>query len=219
MRHQQVLAEKVALAQRQLHCCNLCEHRCHVDRAAGERGQCQAGPRPRVFRQAVDYGEEIDLVPSHVVFLSGCDLKCAFCIAGKDAMDPGRGEELSSEVLADLVAYGQSRGARNLQWSGGQPSLFLPAILELMAGCPQLPPIVWKSNFHETPEAMELLSGVADVYLADFKFGNNACASRLAGVDGYVQTVTRNLLIAAGQGRLIVRHLLLPGHDECCLGP
>ena len=31
--------------------------------------------------------------------------------------------------------------------------------------------------------------------------------------------VTRNLLTAAGQGDLIVRHLLLPGHSDCCFRP
>jgi len=66
------------------------------------------------------------------------------------------------------------------------------------------------------PAAFELLRDVVDVYVADFKFGNDACARRLAKVDRYVGTVTRNLKIAAAQGDLIVRHLLLPGHFECC---
>jgi putative pyruvate formate lyase activating enzyme len=34
-----------------------------------------------------------------------------------------------------------------------------------------------------------------------------------------VATVTRNLSIAAAQGDLIVRHLLLPGHMDCCYRP
>ena len=35
----------------------------------------------------------------------------------------------------------------------------------------------------------------------------------------YVAVVTRNLRTAASQGELIVRHLLLPGHFECCFRP
>ena len=204
MRHQQFLADKAALAQRQLRCCNLCERRCHVDRAAGHHGECQAGPTPRVFRHAVECGEEIDLVPSHVVYLSGCDLRCAFCIAGADATDPCRGRELDSGLFAEIVAHGQSLGARNLQWSGGQPSLFLPAILELMADCPRLPPIVWKSNFHETPESLELLKSVVDVYLADFKFGNNDCASRLAGGLNNVMSPVCAGIATAGHAVLVI---------------
>jgi putative pyruvate formate lyase activating enzyme len=88
-----------------------------------------------------------------------------------------------------------------------------------MAACPDLPPVVWKSDFYGTPEAFELLDGVVDVYVADFKFGNDQCASRLAGVGNYTQILKRNLLIAAKQARLIIRHLLLPGHYDCCYQP
>ena len=68
-------------------------------------------------------------------------------------------------------------------------------------------------------EAFALLDGVVDVYVADLKFGNNTCARQIAGVDAYMQIVTRNLLAAAQTTRLIVRHLLLPGHFECCYRP
>ena len=90
---------------------------------------------------------------------------------------------------------------------------------EALAGCDRRLPIVWKSNFYGTIEGFALLDGVVDVYVADLKFGNDACARRIAGVDGYVQIVARNLLLAAQGARLIVRHLLLPGHFECCYRP
>lgn len=199
--------------------CQLCEHRCAVKRSAGELGRCKAGTVPRVFRHRIEYGEELELIPSHLFYLSGCDLRCAFCIAGINAFDPGRGVELTSEFFNAAVAWGRARGAKNIQWVGGEPTIHLPAILQVMADCPQLPPVVWKSDFHGTPEAFALLEGSVDVYVADFKFGNDACAKRLAGIDDYVQIVTRNLRIAARQTRLIVRHLLLPGHAECCYQP
>ncbi len=88
-----------------------------------------------------------------------------------------------------------------------------------MDGVEDLPPVVWKSDFHFTPEALDLLTGVVDVFVADFKFGNDACAHRLSGINHYLSIVTRNLLAARSRGRLIVRHLLLPGHDECCWKP
>jgi putative pyruvate formate lyase activating enzyme len=95
----------------------------------------------------------------------------------------------------------------------------LPAILDVMSKCPNLPPVVWKSDFHSTPQAFELLDGVVDVYVADFKFGNDHCAKRLSGIENYVAILQRNLKIASVQGRLIVRHLLMPGHVECCFRP
>ena len=38
-------------------------------------------------------------------------------------------------------------------------------------------------------------------------------------MENYLAIVTRNLFTAAGQGDLIVRHLLLPGHFDCCFRP
>jgi putative pyruvate formate lyase activating enzyme len=70
-----------------------------------------------------------------------------------------------------------------------------------------------------TPEVIELLDGVVEMYLADFKFGNGPCARAVAGVDNYTEVVTRNLLLAAAQAPVIVRHLLMPGHLECCFRP
>jgi putative pyruvate formate lyase activating enzyme len=190
-----------------------------VDRIAGGRGPCKAGPVARVYKHRVEFGEEWELVPSHLFYLSGCDLRCAFCVAEANAFDARRGRPLTAEFLAEAVEQGRDQRARTLQWVGGEPTIHLPAILEAMAGCPNLPSIVWKSDFHATSEALALLDGVVDVYLADFKFGGDACARRIAGVENYLAIVTRNLATAARQGDLIVRHLLLPGHFECCFRP
>lgn len=211
--------ELLIRAEQHLHSCALCEHRCSANRLAGERGPCKAGCEARVFRHRVEFGEEVELVPSHLFYLSGCDLRCVFCIAESNAFNPRVGTELSASFLADAVRWGRNCGARNIQFVGGEPTIHLPAILRAMSGCGELPPVVWKSDFYGTPAAFELLQGIADIYVADFKFGNDACAQHLAKVDRYVAVVTRNLHIAARQGDLIVRHLLLPGHFECCYRP
>ncbi|HET6247481.1 MAG TPA: radical SAM protein [Tepidisphaeraceae bacterium] len=200
-------------------CCNLCEHRCGVDRLAGEVGFCKAGPSARVFRHRVEYGEEIELIPSHLFYLSGCDLRCAFCIAGINAFDPSRGAELTSGFFNSAVEWGIKQGARNIQWVGGEPTIHIPAILNVMAHCPALPPVVWKSDFHGTPEAFAMLKGAVDVYVADLKFGNDRCARRIGGIENYLHIVTRNLIMVSKTTRLIVRHLLLPGHEACCYRP
>ena len=146
-------------------------------------------------------------------------MRCCFCIAEANAFNPLSGSELSSSFLSEAIAWGRTQGARNIQWVGGEPTIHIPAILAAMADCHDLPPVVWKSDFYGTPAAFELLRGIADIYVADFKFGNDACAQRIAKVDRYVGTVTRNLKIAAEQGDLIIRHLLLPGHFDCCYRP
>ena len=181
-----VAQDRLESARLHYQACGLCEHRCGVNRALGERGPCKAGPVARVYKHRVEYGEEWELVPSHLFYLSGCDLRCAFCVAEANAFDPRRGRPLTAEFLAQAIKRGREEGARTLQWVGGEPTIHLPAILEAMAGCPDLPPIVWKSDFHGTREAFALLDGVVDVYLADFKFGDDACARRIAGVENYL---------------------------------
>ena len=185
----------------------------------GERGPCHAGVEARVFRHRVECGEEPELVPSHLFYLSGCDLRCAFCIAEANAFDPSRGRVLTAEFLANAIAWGKTQGARNLQWVGGEPTIHIPSILDTMSNCTDLPPVVWKSDFYGTATAFELLNGVVNVYVADFKFGNDECATRIARVSNYGAVVTNNLKIAAVQADLIVRHLLLPGHFDCCFKP
>ncbi len=209
-------AERLEAARAQYKCCLLCEHRCGSDRQAGQKGVCKAGVEARVFRHRIEYGEELELIPSHLFYLSGCDLRCAFCIAEQNAFDPHRGSVLTRRLFAEAVAWGQERGARNVQWVGGEPTIHIPAILEVLAQQSAWPRMIWKSDFYSTPAAFALLDGVVDVYVADFKFGNDACAKRIASIDNYMATVTRNLLTAANQADLIVRHLLLPGHFACC---
>lgn len=211
--------KRLERARGHYHACTLCEHRCGANRMAGERGPCKADAVARVFKHRVEYGEESELIPSHLFYLSGCDLRCAFCIAEQNAFDPRRGQPLTAAFLQSTLIGSRAHGARTLQWVGGEPTVHLPAILEAMTGCDDLPRVVWKSDFQGTPEAFALLDGVVDVYLADFKFGNDTCARRIAGAERYIAITTRNLLIAARQGDLIVRHLLLPGHLDCCFQP
>src|SRR5579872_2788722 len=99
------LSERALEARRHLGECRLCEHRCGANRLAGGRGPCHAGASARVFRHRVEYGEELQLVPSHLFYVSGCDLRCMFCIAEENAFDPGRGETLNTADFAAAVAW------------------------------------------------------------------------------------------------------------------
>ncbi len=213
------LLDRSAAAAVHLTGCQLCEHRCGVNRLVGQRGPCHADATARVFRHRVEYGEETELIPSHLFYLSGCDLRCKFCIAEVNAFNPRLGTELTPEFLTRSLHQEADKRATNLQWVGGEPNIHLPAILKAMAAVDSLPPITWKSDFYATPQTLRLLDGVVDTYVADFKFGNDACAKHIASVPNYVGIVTRNLLAAAEMGNLIVRHLILPGHHDCCFVP
>ena len=100
MQNARISDERLAMADLHYRKCRLCEHRCDVDRHRGERGRCQANAEARVFRHRIEYGEELELVPSHLFYLSGCDLRCAFCIAEANAFDPQRGRRLTRAFFA-----------------------------------------------------------------------------------------------------------------------
>jgi putative pyruvate formate lyase activating enzyme len=168
----------------------------------------------------VSFAEELELLPSYMVYLAGCNLRCSFCLQREECISGGgRGEEVRPARFARDLERIVRRGARTINLAGGEPSLHLHTILQIAAGAGRPLPLVLNSNMYMTPEALELLDGVVEVYLADFKFGNDRCAAAIAGAGRYVDVVRRNLLAAAARGRLLVRHLLLPGHVECCFVP
>src|SRR5581483_9847229 len=77
----------------------------------------------------------------------------------------------------------------------------------------------WNSNMHAGPETLDLLSGVVDAYIADLKHGNDACARAVARAPRYLETVVAAIERVSRETFTIVRHLVLPGHVECCTIP
>ena len=106
-----------------------------------------------------------------------------------------------------------------MNFVGGLPDVNVLYILETLAHCPPDTHVVWNTNLWTTEEAVDRLTGVVGTWLADLKFGSDRCAKRLAGVDGYTERLHRLLPLAARSGELLVRHLLMPGHLECCTRP
>ena len=203
--------------------CRLCPWACGVDRTAGERGVCGLGDDASWYRELLHVGEERELVPSHVIYLSGCTLRCAYCSEGAWVLDPcdaPGARPLDPADLARRIATRRAEGARNVNFVGGAPDASLLGVLRTLALCPRDTTVVWNANLWTAPEVMDVLDGVVDIYVPDLKFGNDACAEQLAVGKSYGAVVGRNLRAAARQdARLIVRHLVLPEHLDCCTRP
>lgn len=210
---------RAGAAQAALADCRFCAHDCRVNRLAGEQGLCHAGAGARYFTAQVEVSDELELIPTFAIALSGCDLRCDFCITGKESWHAAGGWRFDAEAMAARAVQALNDGARSIMVLGGEPTIHLPAALELVAALPDSTKLVWKTNAHGSAQARELLDGMFDVWLADFKFGNDDCARRLARVPDYVATVRENLLWASEHSELIVRHLVMPGHIECCWQP
>jgi len=213
------LARRAAEAREALSACDLCARQCRVDRTAGQTGFCGLGAESRWFREIVVYGIEMELIPAHALYLTGCNLRCAFCLVEPWIVAPATGVPWDSDWMAARVRQRQGEGARSLLVLGGEPTVNLPGILEMLAALAEQPTLAWDSNMLFSARSRALLDGVVDVYVGDLKFGNDACAHALAGVDGYLGILEENLRFAERTARLIVRHLMLPGHFECCTLP
>lgn len=211
---------KIALATKSFSDCDLCPHLCHVDRNQGKVGYCGVASDSSIHWEGVLYGEEIELVPSHEVFLSGCTMRCAFCYSHEHIDKPMSGRRTSPEELALCAENRKREGATNLNLVGGEPTVHLLNILRCLRTLTEPLPLVWNSNMYATPQAMQLLDGIVDLYLGDIHFGNDDCARRLGRIPNYIASVTQAFEMAVASGAsVIIRHLVMPGHLECCAKP
>jgi len=199
--------EKIVDAQSHLDDCHLCPHHCGPTRATAT-GFCRVGRTSYIASEMLHMGEEAPLRPAHAIFFSGCTATCSFCTAAKFAFRPTYGVTVTSQQLAARMVQRQQEGA--------------------VLGEDKKVPMVFNSNFYLSDQALALLDGAIDIYLPDFKFGPpitidgiaRDCGQEIGGMPNYWPIVTQVLdkLYQKGK-RLIVRHLLMPGHFECCTVP
>jgi putative pyruvate formate lyase activating enzyme len=219
------LEEQAAAAQAQLADCTLCPHRCGAARATA-KGRCHVGPTSYIASEMLHMGEEEALRPAHAIFFSGCTATCHFCTAARFAFHPTYGVAVTPAQLGERVLQRQTAGARSLCFIGGDPAPHIPFILATLAelGEKRTIPSVFNSNFYLTETALDLLDGAIDIYLPDLKFGPDlgaqSCGERIGGMPDYWHVVTACIDRVWRRGqRVMVRHLLMPGHFACCTVP
>ena len=207
---------KIQLARRLLSPCLLCERQCRVNRLHGETGFCGLAAKAQLGAFAMLYNEgPLVGAPTFSVFFRGCALRCSFCYRPGE-LDCLAKQETSPRKVAAILDLAAENGAQSWHFLGGNPDESLPGILEALSLTTRSLPVVWNSALFPTPAALSLLRGVVDVWLPDFKFGNDECARRIAGVNSYTSILKRNLLAIADQDYVVVRHIMMPGHSVCC---
>lgn len=212
-RHARVdLAQRAAQARELLGpTCRLCARGCAVDRRHGQRGFCGLGDSVAWAEPTLLWGEEPELGrPGLALAPLGCGLRCVFCY---------RPELLRPADSRPLPSFDSSQAA-HLHLLGGNPDESLPFVLEMLAARQDPLPVVWNTHAYVMPEAATLLEGVVDAVVADLKFGPGACAGELAGVADYWSRATAALALWSRLDLdLLVRHVALPGHIDCCARP
>lgn len=213
---QSLLDLKIEVAERIFKNCVFCENKCRVNREKNF-GKCKV-KQPRVASEFLHMGEETPLIPSHTVFFSGCTFKCVFC-QNYDISQKQTGFIIKPNVMSDIIKQRKKKGGRNINWVGGDPTPDLTFILKTLKETNVNLPQIWNSNMYCSLETMQLLNGVIDLYLTDFKYGNDKCADRLSKIKNYTEIVRRNHKIAYSNGEVLIRHLVIPNHVECCSKP
>jgi len=214
---------KVELLNHILRKCVFCEWRCKVDRVEGKRrGACHLDSTARVATFFRHFGEEPPLVDrngSGTIFFASCTFRCAFCQNWDISQDPNAGAPVSPGNLSLIIKSLRGEEAANINFVGGEPTPNLHIIMEALNLTSVNVPILWNSNMYLTSEAMRILADVVDIWLPDFKWGNDHCALKYSRIIRYFEVVSRNHATAQENGDVIIRHLVLPGHVECCTKP
>jgi putative pyruvate formate lyase activating enzyme len=213
---------KIELAKRIVQSCHLCERRCNVNRLKGEKGFCRLGNDSFVSTYFLHMGEESVLVPSGTIFFAGCNFgPCVFCQNADISGYPDSGKIVTPIQLSKMVTSLKREKARNANWVGGSPTPNLHNILESMKYTEVDICQLWNSNFYMSNESTELLLDVIDFWLPDMKWFDDKCAAKYSRVPNYWGVVSRNHKTSydRGSSEMIVRHLLMPGHIDCCTKP
>lgn len=211
------LDRKIKQVGKILESCELCERKCRINRAEGKLGFCRVGTEWRIFGAHSHFGEESELVPSGTIFLAGCTMRCVYCQNAPQSIKPELGEMWSDKEVAEWIDKKYGEGCRNVNFVS--PDCYLWNILKVLKLVKSDIPVVWNSNAYYSEKAAELLKGIVDVYLLDFRYFNEKCAVRLSSAPNYPEVAKRNHLIANKDAEMIIRVLVIPNHIECDAKP
>lgn len=221
-----IFEEKVEKALSVLENCEVCPRDCHVNRLENKTAVCRTGRYSYVASAFPHFGEEDCLrgwQGSGTIFFSFCNLKCVFC-QNFDISWEGNGQILKPEELARVMMQLQHRGCHNINFV--TPEHVAPQIMEAIPLAIQMGlnlPIVYNTSAYDSMHSLNLMSGVVDVYMPDFKFWDNELSFLYMAARDYpevARTAIKEMYRQVGDLRfdedglalrgLLVRHLVMP---------
>ena len=152
--------------------CRICPHKCGKDRRIND-GFCQSGIKLKINSWQKHLGEEPVISGtkgSGTIFFSNCNLRCVFC-QNYQISQLGWGQEYSISELVEIILELQNSGVHNINFVS--PTHFSFQIREAILIAKERGleiPLVWNSNGYELPETLEMMAGLIDIYMPDFKY-------------------------------------------------
>lgn len=164
---------------------------------------------------------------SGAVFMSGCNLRCVFC-QNHDIAHQRNGMDLTPEELGDwylkLQEVGRVHNINIVTPEHVVPQVALSILHARERGL--CVPVIYNTSSFDSMASLELMDGLVDIYLADFKVWEAATSKRLLKADDYAATARESIramhaqvgdLCFTGDGiakkGLLVRHLVMPGKE------
>ena len=216
--------------------CLQCPRNCGIDRTS-KLGFCKESDSIRIAVACLHFGEE-PLITVHggsgTIFLTGCNLRCAFC-QNYQISQQGMGETVSKEEFAEICLRLEDAGAENINLVTG--SHHIPALAEGLAEAKKRGlkiPICWNSSGYDSVESLKELEGLVTIWLPDLKTLSSELSKSLCSAEDYPEKAKEAILWMISHNPLkiisvskqedgkiikkdkilqgvIVRHLFLPG--------
>ena len=220
------LKRRVERALEALRSCEVCPRDCGVDRLADKFAVCKTGRYAVVGSYFAHFGEEDCLRGSRgsgTIFFSGCNLRCVFC-QNFDISWQLRGTPAPPEKLAAMMLELQAEGCHNINFV--TPEHVVPQIIEALPlaieGGLRLP-LVYNTSAYDSMESLELMDGIVDIYMPDFKYWDSEMARKYSKAPDYPEVARRTIkemhrqageLVTDEEGLavrgLMIRHLVMP---------
>jgi putative pyruvate formate lyase activating enzyme len=220
------LARRVERARALLRVCTVCPRNCRVDRLADKFAVCKTGRLAVVSSYLPHHGEEDCLrgrQGSGTIFISGCNLRCVFC-QNFEISWRVQGMPAPPEKLAGMMLELQTLGCHNINFV--TPEHVVPQIIEALPLAIEgglRVPLVYNTSAYDSMESLELLDGLVDIYMPDFKYWDPEMARKYSKAPDYPAVARRTIkemhrqvgdlvLDKNGVGRrgLLIRHLVMP---------
>jgi putative pyruvate formate lyase activating enzyme len=211
--------------------CRACPRDCRVNRLEDKWAACKTGRYAIVSSHFAHFGEEDCLRGwrgSGTIFFGHCNLRCVFCqnYDISQAIRPGSTTPgHRPEQIADMMLELQDEGCHNINFV--TPEHVAPQVVEAVAVAADRGlalPIVYNTSAYDSLESIELMDGIVDIYMPDFKYwsaersrtymkAENYPDAARAAIKAMNRQVGRLVVDSDGLARrgLIVRHLVMPG--------
>ena len=167
--------------------CLQCPRKCGVNRTSS-LGFCKEPSQIRIAVACLHFGEE-PLITVHggsgTIFLTGCNLRCAFC-QNYQISQQGMGAAVSKEEFAEICLRLEDAGAENINLVTG--SHHIPALAEGLTEAKKRGlkiPVCWNSSGYDSVESLKMLEGLVTIWLPDLKTLSPRLSKSLCDAEDY----------------------------------